>query len=171
MTMLSVDLGQLDREGSVVVQASIPPDDDLWKGSKLRWASDVDVTLRAMFAGTGELVARGKVSGTLEHECRRCLEPGTKQFTSELTLVFVDGESEVGEHGGGYSFESTGAELDMSTAVREEIILAMNPYVVCKPDCKGLCPRCGTNLNNGSCDCTEEDLDPRWGALRELKSE
>ncbi|MGB1779712.1 MAG: DUF177 domain-containing protein, partial [Longimicrobiales bacterium] len=59
----------------------------------------------------------------------------------------------------------------LSKAVREEMILAVNPYVVCEPECRGLCPKCGANLNEGACDCTDDEVDPRWAALRDLKSE
>jgi uncharacterized protein len=171
--MLRVDLGQLGREGSVAVEASISADDDLWKDTKLQWAGDVDVRLRATFAGTGEVVARGRARGTLRQECRRCLKPVDTDIEHEMTLVFVEDGSEEHEDDGGstYVFEASGVELDLSGAVREEVILAMNPYVVCDPECRGLCPQCGKNLNEGSCDCTQDETDPRWAALRELKSE
>ena len=169
--MLRVDLGQLGREGSVAVEASIPADDELWNDTDLGWAGNVDVRLRATFAGTGEIVARGEVRGTLLQECRRCLEPVETDFAQELTLVFVSDEPEGDEESGAYAFESTGSELEMGEAVREELILAVNPYVVCKPDCAGLCPRCGANLEEGPCGCVEDEVDPRWEALRELKSE
>ena len=168
--MLRVDLGQLGREGTVDVEASIAPDDELWKDTDLRWADDVVVRLRASFAGTGELVARGAARGMLAQECRRCLEEVGTELDQELTLVYVSGAEEV-ESGGAYPLEPVGDELDLSDAVREELILAVNPFVVCEPECRGLCPRCGQNLNVGSCDCTLEEPDPRWAALRELKSE
>ena len=76
-TMLRVDLGQLGREGSVAVEANVSAEDELWKDSDLRWDGDVAVKLRASFAGTGEVVARGSVAGTLLQECRRCLDPVT----------------------------------------------------------------------------------------------
>jgi uncharacterized protein len=57
----------------------------------------------------------------------------------------------------------------MSNAVRGEVILAMNPYAVCDPECKGLCPGCGANLNEGPCDCAVDETDPRWETLRALK--
>jgi len=169
--MLRVDLGQLDREGSVAVEASISAEDELWKDTDLRWVGNVSVKLRATFAGTGEVVARGNVHGVLRHECRRCLEAVDTPFASDLTLVFVADGSEGDEESGAYAFESTGSELELGEAVREELLLAINPYVVCNPECKGLCPRCGTNLNEGPCGCTEDEVDPRWGALRDLKSE
>jgi uncharacterized protein len=169
--MLRVDLGQLDREGSVDVEATISAEDELWKGTDLGWSDDVSVKLRAMIAGTGEVVARGNVHGTLRRECRRCLQPVETPFESDLTLVFVAEGSEADEESGAYAFEAKGSELELGVAVREELVLAINPYVVCNPECKGLCFRCGTNLNNGPCGCTESDVDPRWGALRDLKSE
>lgn len=170
MTMLRVDLGQLDRASSVAVEARVAADDELWKHTDLRWAGDVTVRLRASYAGTGEIVARGTIDGTLLQECRRCLEPVETEFDQELTMVFVADPEEY-EGGGAYKLEPIGDELDLSNAVREEVVLAVNPFVVCKPDCRGLCPRCGKDLNEGSCDCTVEEIDPRWATLRELKSE
>jgi uncharacterized protein len=57
--------------------------------------------------------------------------------------------------------------VDLAFALREELILAVPPFVECRPDCKGLCPRCGANLNDGPCDCPPRS-DPRWDALRGL---
>ena len=61
--------------------------------------------------------------------------------------------------------------MDMSSAVREEVFLAMDSYVVCDPDCRGLCSKCGADLNEDMCGCTDEGTDPRWAALRDLKDE
>jgi uncharacterized protein len=169
--MLRVDLGQLDREGSVVAEANVSAEDELWNDTDLRWDGDVAVKLRATFAGTGEVVARGGIEGRLRQECRRCLKPVTTTFAQDLTLVFVsDGSEEEGD-GGAYGFDPADAELELGEAVREEVVLAVNPYVVCDPECKGLCSRCGADLNEGPCDCSENEVDPRWEALRNLKSE
>lgn len=168
--MLRVDLGQLGREGSVDVEGRLASDDELWQDTDLTWADGVHVRLRASYAGTGELVARGTLEGRMLQRCRRCLEPVTTDVSEELTLVFVADVDEE-ERGGAYPFEPVGEELDLSDAVREEAILAVDPFVVCKAECLGLCPQCGQNLNEGSCDCTLDEPDPRWAALRELKSE
>jgi len=168
--MLRVDLGRLGREGSVLVEAQVPADDGLWRDSEMRWAGPVDVRLRAAYAGTGEVVVRGTLHGALEQECRRCLQPVQQQLDDELTLVFVsDVSGEDTDEGDAFVFDPVGGSLDLSEAVREEVILAMNPYVVCDPKCRGLCPRCGKNLNEGPCDCAEAEDDPRWEALRALK--
>lgn len=169
-TMLRVDLGQLDREGSTDVEATVASDDELWQDTDLEWVDGVKVRLRASYAGTGEVVARGKVEGTLVQQCRRCLERVDTVLEQELTMVFVE-DADEDEDGGAFPFEVVGEALDLSRAVREELVLAMNPFVVCKPECRGLCPLCGKDLNAGSCDCTLDEPDPRWAALRELKSE
>ena len=168
--MLRVDLGRLAREGSVLVEAKVPADDGLWQGSGIRWRGPVDVRVRASYAGTGEVIVRGTVKGQLDQECRRCLQPVQGEFDDELTLVFVSGATgESTDEGDAFAFEPVGRSLDLSDAVREEVILAMNPYVVCDPECRGLCPRCGKNLNEGPCGCAEEEVDPRWETLRALK--
>jgi uncharacterized protein len=168
--MLKVDLGRVWREGSVLVEGQIPADDPLWDGSRIEWAGPVEASIRISAAGTGELVGRGRVKGTLKGECRRCLEPVNTEFDEEVTLVFVEGESEADSaDAGAYAYNPGAGELDLSEAVREEVVLAMNPYVVCDPECPGLCPKCGTSLKEGPCGCTDEETDPRWDALRELK--
>ena len=171
MPMLKVDLGRLDREGTVLVEAQVPADDALWQDSGFEWDGPVDVRLRASYAGSGQVVVRGRVSGTLKQECRRCLTPVEGSFDEEVTLVFdADATDEEYDGGEAFPFDPSSGSLDLSRAVRGEMILASNPYVVCDPECKGLCPRCGANLNEGACGCTTEEVDPRWEALRGLKN-
>jgi len=135
-----------------------------------RVVGDVDLHLSAGYSGTGEIVVRGRVRAPLAQDCRRCLEPVSSDFVGDITLVFVSGEGDGDvEDGDAYGFEPDGGELELGEAVREELILTVNPYVVCDPDCKGLCGTCGANLNETSCDCSDEATDPRWDALRVLK--
>jgi uncharacterized protein len=167
--MLKVDLGRVDREGSVLVEALVPADAELWRESGIEWGGPVDVRLRAAYAGSGEVVVRGKVSGALAQECRRCLRPVTSRLDEEVTLVYsANVTSEDSDEGDAYPLPERG-ELDLSEALRGELILAANPYVVCDPACRGLCPRCGANLNEGACGCTAEEVDPRWESLRAIK--
>src|ERR1035437_2487063 len=60
--------------------------------------------------------------------------------------------------------------LDMLEAVRQYASLAVPMKPLCKPDCAGLCPTCGYNLNQGDCPCPPQDIDPRWDKLRQLFS-
>jgi len=168
--MLNVDLGRLAREGAVLVEARIPEDHEMWKDSGLEWSEPVDVRVQVLSAGSGEIVGRGSVKGTLRHECRRCLQPVSTEFAEDITFVFVESDAEADfADAGAFVLDRDAPNLDLGEAVREEVLLAMNPYVVCDPDCPGLCPKCGVNWKEGACDCTETDQDPRWDALRDLK--
>jgi uncharacterized protein len=53
--------------------------------------------------------------------------------------------------------------------LREQVLLSLPARTLCKPDCKGLCPRCGENRNSGACRCEAVPADPRWGTLAGLK--
>lgn len=144
----------------------------MWDGVETAFDGPVEVHLRASHAGSGEVVVRGRIQAALLRECRRCLAPVPGSLREELTMVFVPSDTPGAEEDGDVRlFKGSAAELDLSEPVREEVVLATEPYVVCDPDCKGLCPRCGTNLNQGTCDCTTEEVDPRWDALRALKEE
>ena len=58
--------------------------------------------------------------------------------------------------------------LDLGPEVREDFLLSIPMHAVCRPDCKGLCPQCGANWNEGPCDCREEQIDPRLAVLAQL---
>ena len=167
--MLRLDLNRLAREGSVTVEAKLPADAPLWDESGVSWVGSVDVSLMATHAGTGEIVVRGSVKGGLARECRRCLKPVRRSFEHDLTVVFVASDSADVEDDDGVHVYDASDELDLSNTVREEVIFTADPYVVCEPGCQGLCPRCGVNRNTDSCDCTSDEPDPRWEALRALK--
>lgn len=170
--MLRLDLAKLAREGVVDIDALVPADAPLWHDMEVAFGGPVEVQLRATYAGSGEIVIRGTFQGDLRQECRRCLKPVPGSLSQEVTMVFMPVTSEgVEEDGDVRLFDDHTAELDLSDAVREEVILAVDLFVVCDPDCKGLCPQCGANRNVVSCSCTTVDPDPRWDALRALKEE
>ena len=62
------------------------------------------------------------------------------------------------------------ASLNLDEFVREEILLFLPNKILCKENCKGLCPKCGKNLNDGKCDC-KKDVDPRMEVLLQLLNE
>jgi uncharacterized protein len=62
-----------------------------------------------------------------------------------------------------------GDELDLNELAREQILLSLPEQMFCREDCRGLCPACGKDLNDGECDCGSDEIDPRWAALKGLK--
>jgi uncharacterized protein len=170
--MLRLDLARLEREGSLYVQADVPANDPLWEGTGLTFVAPVSVSLKALIAGSGEIVVRGRVRGVVRSECRRCLDPVQTQVDEELTIVYAPEDMLAGDEVDVRPIPARARELDLGEAVREELILDVDLLVLCKPDCRGLCPRCGANWNQQKCDCVAGELDPRWDVLRRaLKNE
>jgi len=169
--MPTLDLRRLSQEASVEVTGDLAPDLPLWEETGLTFAEPVRVDLVARESGSEEVVATGTVSTVLARTCRRCLATSTEEFEVEVALVWSDDVELRGDDGAIRALPKGTDEIDLGEAVREELLLAVPPYMECRPDCKGLCPQCGTNWNEQSCDCSTEERDPRWDALRSLQSE
>ena len=103
-----------------------------------------------------EMLVRGKLHQDFDLVCSRCNETfGYRVKVPDfIASVEIDEKTEF---------------ADLTDEVRESIILGLPTYPVCREGCKGLCVRCGKNLNEGSCGCTEESGDSRWGALDALE--
>src|ERR1700742_4228345 len=106
---------------------------------------------------------RLRVSAALEGPCMRCLGPATPTFE-------VDAD-EVHQPGGGEELTSPymGDELDLQGWARDALALALPAQLTCRPECAGLCPQCGANLNEDPDHAHEPARDARWGKLSELR--
>jgi uncharacterized protein len=166
--MLTIDLGRLARDGTVEIEAAVPVDDPLWTDTELRPGGALDVRVRAQQAGE-DVVVRGQFHGTLAMECRRCLTPLVVEMEGELSLLYRPAGAE--EYEDARVLPSRSRKLDLRDAVREDVVLAAPQYPVCREDCRGLCPRCGKNLNEGPCGCTDDEVDERWAPLRRLRGD
>jgi len=107
--------------------------------------------------------------------CDRCLRPVESDAGSRLELLVVErpraaegGERKLEEDELGV-VEVTGEILDTAPLVAEQVQLDLPVHPLCREDCRGLCPRCGANLNDGPCACGGPPEDPRWSALAELR--
>jgi uncharacterized metal-binding protein YceD (DUF177 family) len=117
----------------------------------------------------------GKINAPVLFNCTRCLEPIRKELELEFDSVFVEPGNELTATEVEVSNESLdesvidAGEIKVSDVVREQILLAVPEQILCKEDCKGLCAKCGSNLNLIDCNCADDDIDPRWAALKNLK--
>lgn len=110
----------------------------------------------------GGVLVQGTLTGRLAGSCRRCLRPVGRAFEIEGAEMYRP-PSDAWEEG--YVLSDTA--LDLDPMARDLIGLEIPLDSLCRPDCAGLCPRCGADLNEGPCDCPEE-IDPRWSQLDEL---
>ena len=118
---------------------------------------------------------KGRLSAGFELTCARCLEPVAQDVKREFELLYrplgtdagrdelsvTDAEAEIGYY--------QGEGLLLEDVLREQVLLALPLKVTCREDCKGLCPHCGTNLNQEQCSCQALVEDPRWSALKEIR--
>ena len=103
-------------------------------------------------------------SGELTGPCMRCLEPARLAIEVEAREVDQPG-TEDEELRSPYV---TDGELDLTAWAHDALVLSLPQQILCRPDCKGLCPECGQPLNDGEHDHPREP-DPRWDKLRELQ--
>jgi uncharacterized protein len=172
--MFRIGLRELERAGTLRVQHEIPGDDPLWEGSGLELLTGVDVDLEVTRAASGQIVARGSLRTRIGGSCRRCLAPVQLPVELPLDLVwsFVERVSDDAEIGDEIRPVPPGEMyLDAGEAVREELLLSVPIYLLCRDGCKGICPRCGVNRNETTCGCAGRDADPRWDALRAIRNE
>lgn len=131
----------------------------------------LNVTLRVVRDGSTVMV-NGQIEAQVRLACGRCLSPFVEKVEAELKEIFhlIDGPPPFRpDDDEGIRFVNRRApRIDLMPAVREQVLLELPMKTVCRPDCRGLCPTCGANLNDGTCGCTPRESDPRWGALRGL---
>lgn len=167
--MLTVDLTRLDRQGRLEVEADLPPDFILWEEGDIQLRGPLAVRLVARRAGR-DLLVRGRLEGEVEIDCRRCLEPVIHVVDDEVEFIFRAGIDQVtAEREEVYLLPEGEREIDLEDAVREHLLLSIPRFVVCRAECRGFCPRCGINLNEGTCTCDEAEPDERWAPFRGLK--
>lgn len=144
---------------------------------------DVDGTeLKADVQFSGETVredgkahVRGTVTAGLTIDCTRCLEPISEAAEIAFDDIFVDPadapsdtEIAVAAEALDESIAEDG-QIDLINVIREQILLALPEQRFCREDCKGLCPKCGGNRNLIDCKCEENEIDPRWAALKNFR--
>lgn len=122
----------------------------------------LDVTLEAVEGG---IVVAGSVSAPFVGDCRRCLGPVAGTVAAEVEEIFVTDPEE------GETYPILGDHIDLEPLAREAVVLALPLAPLCRPDCAGLCPTCGADLNAGPCGCAPVPTDPRWAALDVLRSD
>jgi len=118
---------------------------------------------------------KGSFAGVFEVPCARCIEPVEIPISAEFDLIFRP----LGADAGGPERSITVSETEigyyqkdsllLEDVLREQVLLSLPVRTLCKPDCKGLCPRCGANRNIQPCSCDEGQKDPRWEGLTGLR--
>ncbi|WNG35869.1 DUF177 domain-containing protein [Archangium minus] len=141
---------------------------------------------------SGGVLLEGKFTSRVVAECKRCLTEAKLELPVSFTLNLVpeslargedvldDEELEEkdrgqGESGGSFLLDDADEEvfdgkvIDLEPIVREQVLLALPMNAVCREDCRGLCTKCGQNLNEKECGCDTKFVDPRLAVLKNIK--
>ena len=161
---MSFDRSSLETKAARV-DGKLASDDPVWLAEDPRPIDGVTVTGRLSSAGEDKFYFSGRMSGEVNEECRRCLGPARASVDEELHLLFAAATDEESDDSDVYMLEPRATTVDLRPALREQWLLAAPGFALCREDCKGLCPRCGADLNAVPCDC-EPAIDPRWAALK-----
>jgi len=123
-----------------------------------------------------DVVVNGHIDTRAQVDCDRCLKPVELPVSADFELEYITGSDYESSH----VAELTEAEMsvavfdgeaiDVDEIVKEQILLAVPTRMLCREECKGICPECGIDRNTSECQCVTDDIDPRWAALKNLKS-
>ena len=148
--------------GKLDFSFELDPTDLTFEGV-LSYKSPVTVT-GAVENHAGLLELHALIEADMLCQCARCLKEFPMRLRREAAAYLTE-ELEDEDNEDYYLLEDGAADLE--EIARDALILNFEPRLLCRDDCKGLCPKCGKDLNEGPCGCGE-DLDPRWLALGQL---
>jgi len=139
----------------------------------VKFPAPIEIDVAATMIGD-EIICQGEVFTEVEIECSRCLELFDMPIEAHLQFVvqMIDSPQELESEDDDFEvIPKTQTNYDISQRVRDAVTLSLPLKPLCSEDCRGLCPMCGTNLNESTCDCTPDKTDERWDALKNLFDE
>lgn len=139
------------------------------KGRKdIHGISPLTCDLTAVYVEGNAVEVTGKLFAELDMSCSRCLKPLKRKVDIDFEETFkrIDTPEEEGQNEEEDDiWLIADDQVDLNPYIEEALLLNLPYAAVCKEDCKGLCPSCGTDLNERDCDCEKERIDPRLAAL------
>jgi uncharacterized protein len=117
-----------------------------------------------------EFFIKMRIQTTVDMICDRCAEPFEWNVDELIDVVFTLDPGLIEEEEEDiYLIQESTTEVDITDSIRQTLLLALPFKRLCHMECKGLCSKCGANLNEGTCSCTVNVIDPRWETLKKLK--
>ena len=145
-----------------------------FEGQEFIFPDGFDAEISAQWIESDNLLLCGIfVEAVVEAECARCLKPVDLDLSGNLMYLYCLNEPELIEDDEylPVEVEHFGRVLDVMPQIMETIYTLIPTKILCKPDCKGLCPECGANLNDGECSCKNINVDPRFESLKNFMNQ
>lgn len=160
---MKIDISKIAHsEGRLPAEGSVNPGRLSFDGGEYAF-SEVKVAGEIVNIG-GSLELKATAAGEYTTPCARCLKPVTISFDADIYEELGDDENKK-------AISSDGCVCELDFIVINSILSQLPMVTLCREDCPGLCPSCGKDLNEGSCDCKEDDWDPRFDILKNFKAD
>lgn len=167
--MLSFDIRSLEHKAAEV-DDDLPASDSVWEEADGRPDGALHVIGRLLAVGANRFYFSGSFDGLLATTCRRCLTAVKAPVAEDAHFFYAEAGADEADDPEVYLIDSRDAQLDIRPAIREQWLLAVPAWILCRPDCQGLCLQCGADRNTTDCGHrAESTTDSRWDALKTLK--
>ena len=151
------------------ILAEIEMEKFIYEGSSYEFARKEPVSLTITNLGDRVVLIEGSVKLSIIILCSRCLKE--LEYSMDISInKEVDFKLTKEERAKDLDEANYISEynLDVDILIKDEIIIGLPMSLLCSDECKGICMHCGSNLNEGSCDCDKTELDPRMSAIRDI---
>lgn len=135
----------------------------------------MDVRLQAAYI-PNRVLLKGQWQVNVEGECSRCLEKFVYCLKDDFYEEFIHLKGPAEQKGfeeleleNGERFAFKGESIDLTEYLRQSFLMSQPLKILCRDDCKGLCPICGINKNKEECQCTQENINSCWAALEKIR--
>jgi uncharacterized protein len=172
---MTINVSQISEDEGLSVERLYPEGEPRLRSEDRRILGRSSLSAKVTRKGKRVRLA-GTVLAKVQIDCSRCLAPVSLQVDEKFDLLYIpplntatgDEEIVLEEEDllTGFYQDDT---IDLDDFVREQIELALPMTRLCSDECRGLCPECHANLNQGQCACVTENVDPRWAALKDWK--
>ncbi|HEX8846889.1 MAG TPA: DUF177 domain-containing protein [Pyrinomonadaceae bacterium] len=172
---MRIELDKLEKSGNSFAHV-YEPEEIVLDEERARLTAAPEISGRVT-RERGEVRLRGKITAGAEVDCDRCLKSVGVAVETEFDVTYVPERDY--ESGGAAELQEEdlslsvfdGQTIDIDELVREQVLLALPARALCKEECKGLCPICGTDRNANPCACDNREVDPRWAGLKTIMND
>ncbi|MFB5759773.1 YceD family protein [Paenibacillus medicaginis] len=154
-------------DGPVLIRESLNVEPLITHRKDITSVSPLTADLAAVSGGEGKIDVSGTLAAELDTLCSRCLTPIHEHMNIPFSERFEQGQEQP-EDEEMESIMIEGESFDTVSFCEESFLLHLPFAPLCRPNCKGLCPTCGQNWNEGSCSCNNERIDPRLAGLKDF---
>ncbi len=161
-----IDLSDIikDYGGKMNVSASVEMDDVDFLGES--FVFDKPLVLKGTIVNnTKSLELSAKASGSMKTHCARCGKALDVPVEFDISEILARDDAEITDE---ETVVFSGEKLDITDIVMNNFLMNVSGKYLCSEDCKGLCQKCGADLNEGDCGCDREEIDPRWADLQKI---